>query len=142
MNSKKPTKNENGASAVEFAIILPLLLVLLFGIIEFGIIIYDKAVLTNASREAARAGIVSQSPRATEEDIIGIAENYCANYLITFGSLPAPPYVTVTFPPSLTFGNDLKVSTTYSYDFLLVPNFILGLPQTLTLQAVTVMKYE
>ena len=51
-------KRQEGASAVEFAIILPLLLILVFGIIEFSILFYDKAMITNASREGARVGIV------------------------------------------------------------------------------------
>ncbi len=53
-------KSENGASAVEFALVLPLLLVLVFGIIEFSIFLYDKAVITNASREGAQAGDVAR----------------------------------------------------------------------------------
>ena len=55
-------RNQRGASAVEFALILPILICVLFGIVEFGLLMYDKAVITNASREGARAGIVF-SPR-------------------------------------------------------------------------------
>jgi hypothetical protein len=51
-------KNNRGVAIVEFAIVLPLLAILLFGIIEFGFIIYNKAMITNASREGARIGIV------------------------------------------------------------------------------------
>ena len=47
-------KNQDGVAAVEFAIIAPLLFVLLFGMIEFSALLYNKAVITNASREAAR----------------------------------------------------------------------------------------
>jgi Flp pilus assembly protein TadG len=67
--SMKLLRSYRGTAIVEFAIILPLLLVLLFGIIEFGIILYDKAVITNASREGARAGIVSQDPRVSDSEI-------------------------------------------------------------------------
>jgi Flp pilus assembly protein TadG len=42
--------NESGAALVEFAIVLPLLLVLIFGMIEFSVMLYDKAMITNASR--------------------------------------------------------------------------------------------
>jgi hypothetical protein len=47
-------KKNDGAAAVEFAIIAPLFFVLLFGIIEFSALLYNQAVITNASREAAR----------------------------------------------------------------------------------------
>ena len=39
---------------VEFALVAPLLFVLLFGIIESCLILYDQAFITNASREGAR----------------------------------------------------------------------------------------
>jgi Flp pilus assembly protein TadG len=50
--------NQNGAAMVEFAIVLPLLLILVFGIIEFSVMFYDKAMLTNATREGTRAAIL------------------------------------------------------------------------------------
>ena len=55
---KNVIDNERGASAVEFAIVLPVLVMFVFGIIEFGIVFYNKAMITNACREAARAAIV------------------------------------------------------------------------------------
>jgi Flp pilus assembly protein TadG len=45
---------------------------LLFGIIEFGIILYDKAMITNASREGARAGIVYSEPIIIPDSDFGI----------------------------------------------------------------------
>jgi Flp pilus assembly protein TadG len=50
-----------GAAVIEFALILPLLLLLLIGGIDMSLALYDKAVITNASREGARAGIVAVS---------------------------------------------------------------------------------
>jgi Flp pilus assembly protein TadG len=139
----KPNNSENGASVVEFALVLPLLLIFLFGIIEFGIILFDQAILTNASREGARAGIVLPTPsRLSEAEIATIVSNYCGDHLITFGSAPSPPITTVTFPAVTTFGNDLTVTVEFVYDFLLVPSFIPALPQTLTLRTESVMKYE
>lgn len=46
---------ERGAAAVEMAIVLPLLLLLLGGIVDFGRAFYTKNILTNAAREGARA---------------------------------------------------------------------------------------
>lgn len=45
---------ESGAAAVEFALVLPLLLILLAGIVDFGRAFYTQVVLTNAAREGAR----------------------------------------------------------------------------------------
>src|SRR5512143_3373870 len=76
---------QRGAAAVEFAMVLPLLLMVLFMIIEFSIALYDKAVITNASREGARSGIVMGTPRPTAGSIIATVDTYCASNLISFG---------------------------------------------------------
>jgi Flp pilus assembly protein TadG len=58
----KLKNTQKGAAMVEFAIVLPLFLVLVFGMIEFSLMLYDKALITNASREAARSGIALRQP--------------------------------------------------------------------------------
>jgi Flp pilus assembly protein TadG len=50
----KPAKNESGQAMVEFAIILPILLVLVFGIIQFGITFNNYMTLTDAVRRRGR----------------------------------------------------------------------------------------
>lgn len=50
---------QRGASAVEFAIVLPVIALLLFGIIDFGIVINNQNVVRSAAREGARLGAVS-----------------------------------------------------------------------------------
>ncbi|APC15215.1 hypothetical protein BLL42_05570 [Pseudomonas frederiksbergensis] len=48
------TRHETGATVVEFTLVLPVLLMLLFGIIQFGWLFYNYAVLTNAASTGAR----------------------------------------------------------------------------------------
>ncbi len=54
----KRTKEERGAALVEFAFILPLLLVLLFGIVEMGLALRDQLTMSNAVTSSARIGSV------------------------------------------------------------------------------------
>ena len=61
----KRLKRQEGSNLVEFALVLPLLLILVMGIVEVGLAIYDKAVITNACREGARAGIIFREQRLT-----------------------------------------------------------------------------
>ena len=48
-------RGERGSAAVEFAMVLPLLLLLIFGIIDFGRMLNDKITLNEAAREGARS---------------------------------------------------------------------------------------
>lgn len=51
-------KKSDGQSLVEFALILPVLLLLIIGIIEFGWMLNGQITLTNAAREGVRAAVV------------------------------------------------------------------------------------
>lgn len=144
-------RNEKGAAVVEFAVVLPLLLMIVFGIIEFGLLIYNKAMITNASREAARAGIVYSTDPSTgvlnrldEPGLEAIVNNYCQNYLITFSSTPQP-VATDANPPNpetLPSGQLLTVTVTYHYDYLLMPAFLSDLVGGIDLVANTTMRAE
>lgn len=138
---KSVLAGEKGIAAVEFALVLPLLVTLLFGIIEFGLVMYNKQVITNASREGARAGIVLQDPRIPDPNIQTIVNQYALNHLVSFGATPETPQ-TVVGHTGQNFGNDLTVTVTYQYRFLVISAFIPGLGNSLQLTAQTVMKYE
>ena len=137
--------SEKGASAVEFALVLPLLLTLLFGTIEFGLLMFDKAVLTNACREGARFGIVQASPRNTDTDIKNVVNDYCKDNLITFGeaatTIPDNVYVKL-LDGSQNFGDDLEVRAEYKYSFIFMDNVINALTDGTNLGAQAIMKYE
>jgi hypothetical protein len=60
-------RRHGGQSLVEFALILPLLLAFIFGIIELGILFSAYVSMTNSAREAARAGSVYQYTEAVPE---------------------------------------------------------------------------
>jgi Flp pilus assembly protein TadG len=144
---KPNRKDQKGASAVEFALVLPILVVLVFGIIEFSLALYDKAMITNASREGARAGIVYRTaPESddysplTDGEIANIVNQYLRNYLITFGG-STDATTTVTRNGS-GVGSELKVSVGYTYSFLVLPNLITNLTGGLNLSADTVMRME
>ena len=139
-------RGDEGAAAVEFAIVLPLLLVLLFGIIEFGVLLFDKAMITNASREGARRAILFQDPRPTLGDVQSVVNAYCANHLITFAATPSPPTI-ATNPAMSTLtaasaGTNLTVTVTYPFRFLLIPAFVTSITCNVTLSGVTTMRVE
>ncbi len=112
-------KGNKGASAVEFAVILPLLVLLLFGIIEFSLALYDKAMITNASREGARAGIVYRVPAVPDAEIATVVNTYLRNHLVTFGG--APNAMVTVARNGNSPGGELKVRVAYTYTFLVLP---------------------
>jgi Flp pilus assembly protein TadG len=135
-------KRQEGASAVEFAIILPVLVLIMFGIVEFSILLYNKQVVTNASREGARHGIVAQETRMTIPEIEAVVNGYCSTYLITFSTTPAAPVTTVSgYAPNAFWGTDLTVSVSYNYSFLVIPN-VTGITSPFVITAQTIMRYE
>ena len=68
----KILSGEKGASAVEFAIILPILVLLVFGIIQFGLVFNKYIAITHAAREGARlaaVGLYEEDPILFKEKV-------------------------------------------------------------------------
>jgi Flp pilus assembly protein TadG len=130
--------NEHGAVAAEFALLLPVLLIILFGIIEFGMIMYGREVVTNASREGARAGIVMRIPAVTAAEITTVATSYLT------GTGVSPAQVTITVPAfGGGTGTPVTVTATYDYPWLIpyIPT-VLGLPAPLPIPMSITMLHE
>jgi Flp pilus assembly protein TadG len=137
---KKNMHDQKGVAAVEFAIILLPLVLLIFGSIEFTTALYDKAVITNASREGARAGIVYDDPRRSNSDIVDAVSRYCSDNMISLGG--NSDISTQIIRGGDTAGDPLTVRVTYTYNFLVLPNFITSLAPGITMEAETVMRME
>jgi hypothetical protein len=116
-------RSERGAAAVEMALVLPVLLFLVFGIIDFGRMLNAQITLTEAAREGARATALGQDPasrvqRATPNLNGGAAVPVCSGgsqpicwkYQTTGnpGDCPATP------GPS----DDAGVETRYTFKFV------------------------
>jgi hypothetical protein len=83
---------ESGAELIEFALVLPLLLLVVLGIIDFGFLFQRYEVVTNAAREGARVAVL---PGYAPADVVFRVEQY-----LTAGGLtaahPAPGIVPST----------------------------------------------
>ena len=66
-NSYCASRRSRGASAVEFALIMPLFFILLFGIVDFSWFFFNQHTLQYATREGARLALVG----ATLQDAVG-----------------------------------------------------------------------
>ncbi len=139
MKMKHLIHSTKGTAVLEFALVLPLLLVLTFGLIEFGLLMYNQQVITNASREGARAGIVQNVPHVSASAITAIVNNYATNYVVGF-----PKHVPAVTVSSICaqFSDDLAVTVNYQHTFLVIGKLIPGLGASRTLTAHSVMKCE
>ncbi len=70
-----PESSERGAAAVEFAILLPLLLMLVLGTIEFGRAYNAQITLTNAARDGVRVMAIANDPAGAKTAATNAAES-------------------------------------------------------------------
>ena len=125
-------RGNRGQSVVEFALVLPLLLLVLFGITEFGRAWMTVNILTSSAREGARLAIVT-APNVPA--VVQKVNDVCAAAGVT------PSAVTVTGPdPS---DPDRRVTVTVQTDFQVLTGNILGpFNGTIPLRATSVMRHE
>ncbi len=117
-------RSERGAAAVEFALILPVLVLLLGAIIDFGFIFSQQIALNNATRDAARLGVVKPLSPGVPLSVARIQQAARNSMGGGVGMNPAGVTVAVTrsdtTTPSATApcsgsaqGDTLNVTTTY-----------------------------
>lgn len=109
----KRWRSNRGAIAVEFALVLLLLLLILFGTIEFGWAFFTKAVVTNAAREGARLAV---TPFADDAAVETRVQSYLDNFLLTgTRTIDVAPSVSVGPPPLPASGTPVTVTVSYNY---------------------------
>jgi len=102
-------QSQKGSVLVEFALILPVFLALLIGVIFFSIALYNKTVLTMATREGARAGskyVANRTNTSIKSSATTAVTNACQNNLISFGTALGIPRVGTAMTPTITFNAD------------------------------------
>ncbi len=128
---------QQGLALIELALVLPFFLSLIFAVITYGLALYNQAIITNASREAARAGVMFTVPAASDAEIVATALDYCAKNLVTLSSTRVPE-VQLDYASGRKPGDPLTVSIRYSYTGL---SFALG-TTSLLLHARSTMRFE
>lgn len=104
---------ECGQAAVEFALTLPLLLLLICGVIEMGWVASNVLLLQNATREGVRTGIVATSSSANTDLVIARIEGLVPAYIET------PMDISVVYSDPTDFrAGDITVVVNYQLDAL------------------------
>jgi Flp pilus assembly protein TadG len=144
--SARTPSGERGAELVEFALVLPLLLVVFGGIIDFGLMLQRHQVLSNAAREGARLAVL---PGYGEADVRARVQAYVREGISDNSATPTTVLRTVTLTPGVGPPFDAaQVEVSFTDRFLVlgpIVNLAGGswtLGSTLTLQAVSTMRIE
>jgi len=138
-------KSQRGAAALEFALVLPILIVLIFGVVDFGLMINSQAVFANAARDAARAGSFS----ATKAEIQGVVTSetsYLTNdtdvTTVVTCRKPGNPGTACSsaYDTEKQSGGTVIVTITYTHNWLTPA--LLGLPNTSLVTKTSEMRIE
>jgi len=113
----KIPKDQTGAALVEFALMLPLFLALLFGVVEFALIMHTKGTITQASQAGARFGAVYSSPPKSTGEIQAYVLNYLQHQGLTEITGGGIVVTTNPSPPAIS------VRVVYPYHFVVLPGF-------------------
>jgi Flp pilus assembly protein TadG len=133
-------RSEAGTSIVEATIVLPVMILLVFGIAEFGITYTQWNSLTNAVREGARVGVVFRSP-CDAGAVTTLVETTVSNFSVAASGIDPADIVTTVTGVCAGTGTQLQVDATVPYNYIAL-DALAGLASITNLRARSVMRNE
>lgn len=121
-----------GQSLVETALILPIMILILMGIIDFGLMFNNYMIISNASREGARGAAVGMTDALITSMVSDITSTLDQTKLVT----KIDPYETPREK-----GTEVTVTVEYDYK-LLTPIISAIIPNPMHIKGMTVMRIE
>jgi Flp pilus assembly protein TadG len=138
-------REERGAEMVEFAFVVVLLIMLLYGIVSYGLILSAQSTVTQAAEDGARAGIVaSLNPQSAAEiqagnDVSWMGKGQCYERDVPAGVSTAAISCTASPPescPSSSTNQCISVTVSYNYAsdplFPILPGLGIITPSTIS----------
>lgn len=115
-----PVRKDRGQSTVEFALVLPLVLILLLGLLQVGLLLRDQLLVSSAAREAAREAAVSADSGRIEAAAVRSAPNLELTVTVSGGDrrgdaikvLVAAPPTQLPLVGAFVSGRTLRASAT------------------------------
>ena len=152
MRTKRASKRRWGGSVVEAAVVLPIVLMVLMGILEYGRYIMTLQVLTNAAREGAHYALAHTEPFTLQSVTYGNATSDVINEVNRFSAGQKLSGQTVEVYASDIQGNSVgtwtdtaagepicvKISGTYNF---MIPK-LLSLPNSVPISVQSIMRSE
>lgn len=137
--------SDDGAEFVEFALAFPLLLVVMLGIMDMGIMFQQYQVIAAAAREGARVGVLP-SYATTDAETRALAYINASAATIGGGSPTATATIQANVPVGTKCMSTITVATSYRHTFLFVGSILRyfgsGTLGTKTMNATATMRLE
>jgi Flp pilus assembly protein TadG len=138
----RDSASESGQAIIELALTLPMLLVIVLGIFDFGLMFQRYEVVTNAAREGARVGVL---PNYSTDDAKARAQQYLTSGGLTGGATINAAVAPVTFGSPAKTVNQVTVTVQYVHNYVFIGpilNLLGGSLGNVTLQSVSTMRVE
>jgi Flp pilus assembly protein TadG len=120
------SKSERGAAAVEFALLVPLLMMLVFGIVDFGYMMNRNTMLANAAREGVRAASLG----ATADEVTATVEHALTKMdgevTVTVSCLKPDGVACSAYSADAASGGTAAVDVDYDYHWVTPAGEIFG----------------
>ncbi|MEO6198238.1 MAG: TadE/TadG family type IV pilus assembly protein [Dehalococcoidia bacterium] len=116
LTGKHDRKDERGQAVAEFAMIVPIFLLLVFAIVDFGMGFHAWITVTNAAREGARLGAVGGSSIEISDEVYA-----------TSATLDAAQLSVIVTNAEGNPGGSVTVDVTYDYQLITPLSSVMGL---------------
>jgi len=137
------SRRERGIVALEFVLVLPILLLIALGIVDVSLMLYDKAQLTNAAGEAVRQGAMLRTTPYQQTNVQTVAQTYLANNLISRGTPSAQVLLLPTGGCStVASGSPITVTISYQYSGMVLGSALSTLTGPVTVSAMATQDCE
>jgi Flp pilus assembly protein TadG len=132
---RRTSKRRRGAAVVEFALVAPVFILLVFGILEYGRVVMVQQVLANAAREGVRVGVLDGATGTSVATTVN-------DYLHGAGLPNATVTVDPTDPGSAAIGDPVTVTAQLTFGQVTWLRSPIYIDPNQALQASAVMRYE
>jgi Flp pilus assembly protein TadG len=143
--ARRRIADERGAAAVEFAIVVSLFFLLVFGIIDFGMGFQQWNATSNAAREGARKAAVDPSIADIEarvRDSVPYLDQSRLSVAVTCAPGGGPTYGPCPSSDSWTEGDLVKVTVDYGYRFITPLGAMIGMGSSMNLHSESEVRFE
>jgi Flp pilus assembly protein TadG len=106
-------RSQQGQTMTEFALVLPVLALILFAVIQFGIVFNNYITLTDATRAGARKAAVSRQDSNRNSDVVTAVRSSASGLTASKLTVPAPS-------STWNSGDDVTVTASYPYSISLL----------------------